>query len=78
LRTKKTKQPVECGTFTPTTYAQFVGRSMAAVLRDHQLGRMPAGFKIGANRYWLRAEILAWIEAGSPPRDKWEVLKATK
>ncbi len=34
-------------------------------------GRIPQGIKIGGARVWRRAELIAWIEAGMPPREKW-------
>lgn len=35
-------------------------------------GRTPKAVKLGSLTFWRREEILAWIEAGCPPRDKWE------
>ena len=37
-------------------------------------GRIPQGLKIGGAKVWRRAELIAWIEAGTPCREKWVAL----
>ena len=38
-------------------------------------GMVPAGLKIGGARLWRRAEILEWVQAGSPNREKWQAIQ---
>ena len=39
-------------------------------------GRIPQGLKIGGAKVWRRAELIAWIEAGTPNRTKWQAIVA--
>lgn len=36
----------------------------------------PAALRFGRKRMWRRTEILSWIDAGCPPRSKWEWKKS--
>lgn len=38
-------------------------------------GRVPPGFRLGRRRLWAVAELTAWIAAGAPSADRWEILK---
>ena len=39
-------------------------------------GRIPRPVRIGSKcTRWRRAEIEAWIEAGAPARERWQMLK---
>ena len=42
--------------------ARATGRSIRSVWRDSQAGILPKPFKNGHNTYWLRAEILAFMQ----------------
>lgn len=36
-------------------------------------GKLPRGIRIAHRaRRWRRAEIVAWVAAGGPPRDEWD------
>lgn len=35
-------------------------------------GRLPEPLKLGRATRWRRDELLAWIEAGAPTRDRWQ------
>ena len=39
-------------------------------------GKLPAPIRIGGRVVWRVAEIRAWLAAGAPNRDVWEVRKA--
>jgi predicted DNA-binding transcriptional regulator AlpA len=39
-------------------------------------GEAPAPIKAMGKRRWRRAELLAWIEAGCPPRREWDARRA--
>ena len=42
-------------------------------------GKIPQGLKIGGAKVWRRAELEAWILAGTPPREKWiAIVQASK
>jgi predicted DNA-binding transcriptional regulator AlpA len=66
---------INCATFTYKTLAAFLGRGEMSLHRDMNLGRIPAGFRVGRSQKWLKSEIQAWVEAGAPPRDEWEAVK---
>jgi predicted DNA-binding transcriptional regulator AlpA len=38
-------------------------------------GRLPMPVKIGGSVRWRLSELRDWIDAGCPPRQKWESLK---
>ena len=38
-------------------------------------GRIPQGLKIGGCKVWRRSELEAWIEAGTPNREKWMAIQ---
>ncbi len=40
-------------------------------------GRIPAPVKLGARCVWPVGELRAWLSAGAPAREQWEVLKNT-
>jgi len=52
--------------------ARLCDRSTRSVGRDDSAGRIPRPVTIGGSKKWKRAEIVAWIDAGCPPRSKWE------
>lgn len=41
----------------------------------HSSGRTPRPVKLGTLTRWNRRELLDWIEAGCPPRAKWETMR---
>ena len=38
-------------------------------------GRIPQGLKIGGAKVWRRAELEAWILAGTPDRVRWQAIQ---
>lgn len=38
-------------------------------------GRLPAPVRLGRSVRWRRDELLAWLEAGCPSRDRWEAIR---
>lgn len=46
--------------------------SRAMLYKLHAAGKMPRGVKLGNLTRWRKQEILAWIKAGCPSREKWE------
>ena len=39
-------------------------------------GRIPQGLKIGGAKVWRRAELEAWILAGTPCRERWIAIQS--
>jgi predicted DNA-binding transcriptional regulator AlpA len=58
--------------------AGMCGRSTASWWRDHAAARVPAPVRLGGSTRWRRRELLAWIEAGCPPRKTWEALEKAR
>ena len=50
-------------------------RSVASLERDQAAGRLPAQVYVGGSKRWRRAEIVAWVAAGCPPRARWEEIR---
>lgn len=51
---------------------------LCGVSRSHWMsmvaaGRVPFGFRLGRRRLWLTAELTAWLRAGAPARERWEL-----
>ena len=38
-------------------------------------GRLPRPIRLGRAVRWSRSELLAWIDAGAPSRDRWEATR---
>ncbi|MDR0363305.1 MAG: helix-turn-helix domain-containing protein [Planctomycetota bacterium] len=46
----------------------------AAFYRMCAAGKTPARIKLGRSTRWRRQELLDWIKAGCPSREKWEAM----
>ena len=74
---KKTRDNVETeGTarlaLTAEQVAQVMGISRSHVWRLHSSGHLPCPVRLGRAVRWDRKTLEAWLEAGGPPRDRWE------
>jgi len=38
-------------------------------------GRLPRPIRLGRAVRWSRSELLAWLDAGAPSRDRWEAIR---
>lgn len=47
-------------------------RSVASLERDQAAGRLPAQVYVCGSKRWRRTEIVAWVAAGCPSRQRWE------
>ena len=47
-----------------------VGRTLWLTM--HQDGRIPMPLRLGRRTLWRRSELERWIEAGCPPRLRWQ------
>lgn len=41
-------------------------------------GRLPAPIRLGRSVRWRLDELRAWLDAGCPPRDRWEAMRGAK
>lgn len=51
--------------------ARLLGISRAHLLKLHSTGQLPAPVRLGRSVRWNRAELVAWLAAGAPPRVRW-------
>ena len=55
--------------------ARLVGVSTRTWWAFHSAGRTPLPIRLGCRcTRWRRAELIAWIEAGCPARDRWHAM----
>ena len=54
--------------------SRLLKRSVASLCRDDAQGRLPEALRIGGSKRWRYAEVVAWVEAGMPGREKWAAL----
>ncbi len=63
-------------TIGPDEFAKLLKISRAKFYRMKSQGKLPKHLQLGRLCRWLMAEVLAWLRAGIPPRDRWEEIKA--
>jgi excisionase family DNA binding protein len=66
---------MESGLVNVKAAAALVGCSDRHVWGLARSGRMPRPVRLGRAVRWRRAELLAWIQAGCPARERWEALR---
>ena len=54
--------------------AKICRMSEAMFYKLHAAGKTPRRIKLGALARWRRRELLDWIRADCPPREKWEAM----
>ncbi|MBL4701842.1 MAG: helix-turn-helix domain-containing protein [Phycisphaeraceae bacterium] len=52
--------------------AELLGISRAHFYRMHNAGRVPLPIRLGGSVRWRVSELVAWVEAGMPNRQKWQ------
>ena len=55
--------------------ARLLGWGESVVRQRDKQGLLPAPLRFGGTIQWRRREIIDWISAGCPTRQKWESLK---
>lgn len=60
---------------TAEEVAELLCISRAHVFRLHNSGRLPKPIRLGRAVRWPRRTLEAWLEAGAPPRDRWEEIE---
>ena len=72
-------EPLAVGLFPLAVPAKGVCRLLSVGLRTVRTwdaaGKLPRPHRIGAKVLWEVSELRAWLAAGCPPRDEWEVRK---
>jgi excisionase family DNA binding protein len=58
--------------------AALLGVSRAHFYRMHNAGRIPLPIRLGGAVRWRVDELRAWIDAGMPNRQRWQVMYAPK
>ena len=62
---------------TADEVAALLGVSRAHLWKLHSSGRLPRPIRLGRVVRWDRRAIEAWVEAGAPPRERWEAMRST-
>lgn len=55
--------------------AALLGVSLRHVRGLHARGLLPGPVRLGSRVLWRRAEVRAWISAGCPARERWELMR---
>jgi predicted DNA-binding transcriptional regulator AlpA len=58
--------------------AELLDMSPRTIDRKDASGQIPRPIKLAGSKRWRRTEILAWIEAGCPPRKQWEAMPTNR
>jgi predicted DNA-binding transcriptional regulator AlpA len=59
----------------PNEFRELLKISRAQFYRLKASGRLPAPVRFGRLCRWLLAEVLAWLRAEAPPRERWDDIK---
>ncbi len=68
----------EPGVLTADEAAALLKISRSHFYKLVRTGRAPGPIRLGRAVRWLRQELDAWLEAGAPPRVRWEQTKAAR
>lgn len=55
--------------------AKLLGISERHLWALHSSARIPQPIRLGRSVRWRRAELVEWLDAGAPPRDRWEAMR---
>ena len=59
--------------------AADIARLLAVTVRHVRAldssGRLPRPVRLGRAVRWSRSELVAWLDAGAPSRDRWETIR---
>lgn len=55
--------------------AAWLGLSERKIYTMDTTGALPIPLHVGSRKLWRRKELEAWIDAGLPPRSRWEKIK---
>jgi predicted DNA-binding transcriptional regulator AlpA len=63
---------------TAKAAAAYLGLTRSAFYKYDITGVTPQSMHLGGRRFWRRDELREWVDAGCPPRHKWDVLLKAK
>ena len=55
--------------------AEMFGAGLRTWRTWQATGRIPQPIRIGRKNFWRSQELRAWVAAGCPDREKWEIVK---
>ena len=65
----------ECLALPAAETARLLGISERHLWACHASGRLgPRPIALGRSKRWRLDELRAWLDAGAPPRERWEVM----
>ena len=67
--------PVESVAMPAADAARFIGVSSSHFYALAKTGRLPLPVRMGRCVRWRRAELSAWIDAGCPALERWNVMR---
>jgi len=56
----------------------LLGVSKSTIWAWHSAGKVPQPVRIGGTTRWREDEIRQWVDAGCPPRTRWEQIRRRK
>ena len=65
-------------TLTATQAAKLLGISRSQYYRMHTAGKVPEPVKLGGAVRWRRLELIEWLDAGAPSRDRWSSMRKAR
>lgn len=58
--------------------ALLLGISERHFYKLHSSGRVPRPIRLGRAVRWRASELRKWLDAGAPPRAKWELVRSRR
>lgn len=55
--------------------ARFLGVSGTTFKAWDAGGQVPDAITVGVRRFWVRAELIDWLDAGAPTREQWAAMR---
>lgn len=66
---------VEPQALPATDAARLLNVSLSHFYQLHKTGRLPLPVRLGRAVRWRVAELTAWLDAGCPARDRWQLIR---
>ncbi|MCH8150028.1 MAG: helix-turn-helix domain-containing protein [Planctomycetes bacterium] len=77
MRNKLNRTATDCWLLPAAQAAEQLNISERHLWNLHSRGHLPEPVRLGRSVRWRRDELEAWIRAGSPSRDRWELIKGS-
>ncbi|MEX2214986.1 MAG: AlpA family phage regulatory protein [Phycisphaeraceae bacterium] len=75
MTTLSASQPIQRIAISAANAAVMCGMSRSQWYVLNSTDRCPRPVRVGGKTLWLINELIAWMEAGAPTREKWEQFK---